>query len=108
MRSRYVAYATGAVSYVMATTSPDSPHVRADIGAWEEEILAWCQAVRFERLEVLESSQDGDAGQVRFFAHLRAGDRDVSFGEDSTFVRKGGRWLYVADRVTLESTASGE
>ena len=97
MRSRYVAYATGQVDYVMATTAPESPHHRADAAAWRAELLEWCEQVSFDKLSVISSSESGDAGRVRFFAHLTAGGRDVSFGEDSTFVRRGGRWLYVAN-----------
>jgi SEC-C motif-containing protein len=100
MRSRYTAYATGAVDHVMATTAPESPHRGADPSAWRAELRAWCAAVSFDGLEVREAHTDGDRGTVTFFARLRSGDRDVSFGERSRFVRRDGRWWYVdGDRV---------
>ena len=95
MRSRYVAYATRNVAHVMATTAPESPHLRAEAAAWREELLQFCDAVTFERLEVRAAEAEGDRGEVHFFAHLRAGERDVSFGERSRFVRRDGRWFYV-------------
>jgi SEC-C motif-containing protein len=101
MRSRYVAYATGAVGHVMATTAPESPHRAEDAAAWREELATYCAAVTFEGLEVRDASEDGDRGTVTFFARLRAGERDLSFGERSRFVRRGGRWWYVdGDRLT--------
>ena len=100
MRSRYTAYATGAVDHVMATTAPESPHRRPDPASWRAELLAFCDGVSFDGLEVRAASEDGDRGEVAFFARLSAGDRDVSFGERSRFVRRAGRWLYVdGDRV---------
>jgi len=95
MRSRYTAYATGAVGHVMATCAPESPHRGADPVAWRAELLSWCRAVRFEGLEVREACEDGDQGTVTFHARLRAGDQDLSFTERSRFVRRGGRWFYV-------------
>ena len=95
MRSRYTAYATGATGHLMRTTAPESPHFRPDARQWKADLDAYCAQVRFEGLEVLGASQDGDRGRVQFRARLAAGGRDLSFGEDSAFVRQQGRWLYV-------------
>ena len=100
MRSRYTAYASGAVAHVMATTAPESPHRGADPAAWRDELRAYCAAVTFEGLEVREAREEGDRATVTFSARLRAGDRDLSFGERSRFVRRDGRWWYVdGDRL---------
>jgi SEC-C motif-containing protein len=100
MRSRYTAYAVGAVAHVMATTAPESPHRGADPAAWRDELRAYCAAVTFEGLQVREAREEGDRATVTFSARLRAGDRDLSFGERSRFVRRDGRWLYVdGDRL---------
>ena len=95
MRSRYTAYATGAVSHLMATTAPESPHFRPDPRAWRAELEAYCAAVRFTGLTVHESSADGDTGRVRFTARYVHDGREGTIEEDSRFVRRGGRWLYV-------------
>ncbi len=97
MRSRYTAYACGHLRHLVATTAPESPHFGADEVRWREELRAFCEGVSFDGLEVRAASQDGDRGEVTFFATLRrrADGVDVSFGERSRFVRRGGRWLYV-------------
>jgi len=96
MRSRYSAYAAGEVSYLLATTAPESPHARADRSVWAEEVRRWCQAVEFRQLQVFSASEEGNSGEVRFFATLFHGAEEVSFGEISSFVRREGRWYYVA------------
>jgi SEC-C motif domain protein len=96
MRSRYVAYVVGDVGYLLATTAPDSPHAEPDARRWRAELAAYCERVEFLGLEVRASSEDGDHGRVSFFARLAVDGRDASFGEDSRFVRRGGRWLYLA------------
>ena len=96
MRARYTAYAVGEVDFILATTHPESPHFQADAAAWKVEVGRFCRQTTFEALTVAESRADGDAGMVRFFATLSAGGQDASFGEESTFARVGGRWLYVA------------
>lgn len=93
MRSRYTAYAVGDVRHVMDTTHPDRHP--PDARAWAAELRAYCAAVRFEGLTVEAASAEGDTGRVRFFARLSHEGRDASFGEDSRFLRVGGRWLYV-------------
>jgi SEC-C motif-containing protein len=102
MRSRYTAYACGHLRHLIASTAPESPHHRADPARWREELRGFCDGVRFDGLEVRHTAEEGDRGEVTFFARLtrREDAADVSFGERSRFVRRGGRWLYVdGDRV---------
>jgi SEC-C motif-containing protein len=102
MRSRYVAYATGAVGHLMRTTAPGSPHWQPDARAWSEELERYCAQVDFDGLEVRESGEQGDRGEVSFFARLSVAGQDASFGERSRFVRDSdGRWLYLdGERLT--------
>ena len=95
MRSRYSAYATGAVSHLLATTAPEGPHFRADTRAWRAELEAYCAAVRFVGLTVHEASEDGDTGRVRFTARYVHGGAEQVIAEHSRFVRRDGRWLYL-------------
>jgi SEC-C motif-containing protein len=84
----------------MRTTHPDGPHHQADERAWAEELRRYCAAVELHGLEVRAASEAGDQGEVTFFAHIRQGPRDMSFGERSRFRRVDGRWLYVdGDRL---------
>jgi SEC-C motif-containing protein len=96
MRSRYAAYAAGDVDYIIATTDPQGPQFEHDRAAWARSIAAFCEATRFEQLEIRASSPVVDEhGEVEFFARLSRGGEDVSFVERSVFVRRDGRWLYV-------------
>ena len=95
MRSRYTAYATGAVSHLIATTAPDGPHHVADTRAWRAELEAYCAAVRFVGLTVHEASADGDTGRVGFTARFVHDGEERSLSEHSRFVRRDGRWLYL-------------
>ena len=98
MRSRYTAYALGKARYIMDTTHPDSPHTRADRKAWREELIDYCHAVRFDGLQVLNTSvsDDGEEGWVSFHATLTQDGQDLSFTEHSHFKKVGKRWLYLA------------
>jgi len=95
MRSRYTAYACADTGHLIRTTHPASPHRQADVRAWADELRQYCAAVRFLGLKVDTSGEDGESGRVRFYARLSMDGRDVSFGEDSRFLRVEGRWLYV-------------
>jgi len=104
MRSRYAAYAVGAVDYLIATCDPEGPHFRSDRAAWAEEIAQFCRHTRFTKLSVRSSSETGDRGEVEFFAKLARAGEDVSFAERSRFRRVEGRWLYT-DGDLLEPSA---
>jgi SEC-C motif domain protein len=96
MRSRYTAYATGHVAHLLATVAPEGPHGGQDPAA----LRRYVHAVAFEGLDVRSASEDGDRGEVTFFARLHHGEQDLSFGERSRFVRREGRWLYLdGDRL---------
>lgn len=94
MRARYAAYATGAVEFILASTDPSGPHFEPDRAAWSESVARFSQETEFLGLEVLESSSEGDAGQVAFRVQLTQAGQDASFGERSTFRRVDGAWLY--------------
>jgi SEC-C motif-containing protein len=94
MRSRYSAYAVGAVDYLITTTDPDGPLFRQDRAIWAQEIADFCEHTRFEKLTVRGATSSDEAGEVEFFARLSRAGQDVSFSERSRFTRVGGRWLY--------------
>jgi len=101
MRSRYSAYAIGAVDYLIATTDPTGPQARADRTRWAEEIALFCRHTRFEKLTIRHASSDGDHGEVSFFARLSRDGEDVSFAERSRFSRIDGRWLYHSGELEI-------
>lgn len=89
MRSRYSAYAAGAVDYIIDTTHPDNPQYDTDRERWRNEILAFCRGTRFEGLEILAYRNTDSEATVRFVARL-SGDR---MEECSRFLFDD-RWLY--------------
>lgn len=94
MRSRYAAYARGEVDYIVETTDPGSPAWQEPVKIWRDEIRRFGRDSEFLGVEILDASEDGDRGEVAFWAKLRADGEDASFEERSKFVRRDGRWLY--------------
>lgn len=92
MRSRYTAYAIGAVDYLLAT------QVEQDRDAVE----GWAREARFTRLEVLDTVAGGpedDQGVVEFAATWETRGQTHVHRERSTFERRHGRWIYVAGEI---------
>jgi SEC-C motif-containing protein len=89
MRSRYTAYATGAVDYLLAT----------QVGQDREAIQRWAREARFTGLEVLDTVAGGpgdEHGVVEFAATWESLGQTHVHRERSTFERRRGRWIYVS------------
>ncbi|MFW6346290.1 MAG: YchJ family protein [Halomonas sp.] len=84
MRSRYTAFALGLVDYLLATWHPETRPAELSVD----------DATRWLRLEVRESGEAGDSGQVHFRAIFREGQRFGVLEEASRFCRERGRWFY--------------
>jgi len=95
MRSRYTAYATGAVRHLLRTTHPAGPHFRSDERSWADELRNYCGLVDFVGLEVHEAAEAGEDGTVRFTARFLHGGQGGAIEEHSRFRRVEGRWLYL-------------
>lgn len=95
MRSRYSAYALGGYGdYLLQTWFPATAQ-GLDAASLSQRSLDWY------RLEVLDKSQQGDKGTVEFRAYYHQGDGEHGvMHEKSSFVRAGGRWLYVGGEVS--------
>lgn len=96
MRSRYSAYAMGLTDYILDTTDPDGPHWQPDRAAWAAEVQHFSDTTRFVSLEIVSTSEDGDAGRVHFLAGLEQGENAGVMDERSVFRRVDGRWLYTS------------
>jgi SEC-C motif-containing protein len=93
MRSRYSAYATGAVDYLRntwhASTRPSD--------------LSLDDNPRWIGLKVLRAEATGaDSAIVEFIARYRVGGRAQQLHEISRFVREDGRWYYVDGDIQPE------
>jgi SEC-C motif-containing protein len=93
MRSRYSAYAVGAVDHLAATHHPRTV-ATFDRGA----AAGWARSARWDGLEIVATEgggPDDDAGVVEFIARYTQDGAAVAHRERSRFERHGGRWHYV-------------
>lgn len=93
MRSRYTAYATGNVEWIVESQSPDG-RAFVDRKATEE----WSRRATWHRLEVVET-KDGGAGDsegfVDFKAYYTIADEDITHHEVASFRKEDGEWFFV-------------
>jgi len=94
MRSRYAAYATGAVGHIINTTHPESPHQVADLARWRAEVSAFCERTDFVSLTIHDSGTSESEGWVHFTAGLTVQGEAQALTERSRFLRVGAQWLY--------------
>ncbi|MEO5375957.1 MAG: YchJ family protein [Alphaproteobacteria bacterium] len=97
MRSRYTAYAVGAIDYLHDTLAPDR---RGDFDRAETE--TWSRSSEWPGLDIQRveaGTGEDETGVVEFTAHYRRDGRDLSLHEISQFRREGGRWYYVDGRT---------
>ncbi|WP_026725096.1 YchJ family protein [Flavobacterium sasangense] len=87
MRSRYSAFATGAADYLVNTT-----HISKRRFHNKKDILAWSQANKWLKLEVLASTETTVTFKAYYLdENLKA---QVHY-EHSTFKLENGKWFYV-------------
>ena len=88
MRSRYSAYVTGNVRYLLATWHPTTRPASLDLDPDQRWFL----------LDIVRTSRGGmldDVGTVEFIAKYRLDGRAGEQHENSRFVRERRRWYYV-------------
>jgi SEC-C motif domain protein len=89
MRSRYTAYATGTMDYLLATWHPSTRPVQL-----EPEVLP----MRWLGLAIRHISDGGsqdNQGSVEFIARCKHHGKAQRLHEISQFVRENGQWFYV-------------
>ncbi|MDD3448692.1 MAG: YchJ family protein [Gammaproteobacteria bacterium] len=102
MRSRYSAYATGAIDYLHESLHPDHRHDH-DL----EATRRWAADSEWLGLEVVrvEGGGAGDAeGRVEFRAAYREHETRRVHQEEGLFRRHEGRWFYVDGRLAAPET----
>ncbi len=93
MRSRYTAYATGNVDWIVESQSPDGRQF-VDKKATEE----WSKRAKWSRMEVLEVTNGGPddtEGFVDFKAYYTIGGEDITHHEVASFRKEDGVWYFV-------------
>lgn len=88
MRSRYTAFALADADYLLRTWHP---RTRPD--TLELDDRRW---LGLEVLDRVDGGPDDMMGIVGFVAHWSLDGRRASQTERSAFVRRGGRWVYLA------------
>ena len=87
MRSRYSAYATQAVGYLIATTAVFQRKLLI-----KSDILEWSQSNKWNKLEIIAATEN----TVEFKAYY-TDSNNLSYihHEKSTFIIEDGKWYYV-------------
>lgn len=93
MRSRYTAFATGNVDYILATHDPDrSTEVdRAGTETWAKG-SEW---LSFELVSAEKGAPEDDAGVIEFVARYKVKGVAISHRERAIFRKHEDRWVFV-------------
>ncbi len=97
MRSRYSAYATKAVDYIVDTCLRDEKH-GIDVDATKR----WSERATWLGLKILKSEEGGpsdEKGKVEFKATYIQGGLREEHHEKATFEKRDGAWLYTEGEV---------
>lgn len=94
MRSRYTAYATAQISYILRSTHPSTRRFH-DVGTIED----WAKSSEWQKLEIV-SKTGGEArdkkGIVEFKAYFLDAERQPQIHHElSNFRKELGRWFFV-------------
>ncbi|MGQ1910083.1 YchJ family protein [Marinifilum sp. RC60d5] len=94
MRSRYAAFVTANIDYILNTYTPETRPVEE-----KEEILNWAKSVEWIKLEVLSTEkgmQNDKEGFVEFKAYYRENGIEQVLHENSFFRKENNNWMYVS------------
>jgi len=94
MRSRYVAYCQKNIDYIEETTDP-----QASLDFDREAALEWMNEAEFTKLEILNSTNEGNKGTVEFKAYFRTKEGEEIHHEVSKFRKQNGQWYFRDGRV---------
>ena len=96
MRSRYTAFATGAVDHLLRTLDAAHEDCQRDAALVRRELSRACRLSRWRGLTVLGSTPPDGQGvaTVTFRVRLFQSGRDLSFEECSSFRHDGTGWRY--------------
>ena len=100
MRSRYAAYALGEVEYIIETTHPANPQYSEDKALWKRSISQFSHRSTFDRLEILDFTEQNATATVTFIAHITQKNGDATFTEKSYFEKVGNQWLYHSGQMS--------
>jgi len=99
MRSRYTAYATAQVEYILRTTHPSTRKFHEPVS-----IEQWAKTSSWQKLEIISTAKGNSSdklGTVEFKAYyLDAAHRPQIHHENSNFRKELGKWFFVDGKVS--------
>ena len=98
MRSRFSAYAIGLSDYIIKTTY--KTHENFKNPNWKNEIETFTNNTKFLGLKILNVRNGKQESFVNFKALLLSkNNHDISFTENSRFLKKKELWFYVSGEI---------
>ena len=97
MRSRYSAYAMGAINYLYQTSSA---RVRKEFDVEGSE--KWAKSAEWTGIEILNTSGGGEqdtAGVIEFVAHYKVKESDFNHHERAEFEKHDGVWVFMDGKI---------
>ncbi|WP_432472417.1 YchJ family protein [Amphritea sp. HPY] len=99
MRSRYTAFALGAVDYIINTTAEENRNPEdAEIIAEQVQATTW---VGLRILDSVAGTASDNTGIVEFSARFEAEDQNGELHERSNFRKENDRWYYVDGQIEI-------
>jgi SEC-C motif-containing protein len=99
MRSRYTAFAIGAVDYLVQTTTATKRTPQdAELLAEQTQITTW---TGLEIINTEAGQKDDQTGIVEFKATFESPEGNAVLHERSRFERENGQWVYLDGEVEL-------
>lgn len=99
MRSRYCAFAIGAVDYLLDTVAPEKRQEGdAELLAEQTQVTTW---TGLKIISTRMGKECDDLGEVSFEARFQSGPSKGILREHSRFRREAGLWVYVDGDVEL-------
>ena len=97
MRSRYCAYAMGAIDYLFRTSGPK---VQKEFDA--ESSRKWAESAKWTGIEILSMADGGESdeeGTVEFIAHYTVNETAFDHHEISQFKKIDGEWRFIDGKI---------
>ncbi len=95
MKSRFSAFAFLKSDYIIKTTHKNNSDFSTNISSWKADIELFSKNTIFEKLDILDFTDNEFESFVTFKASLFQNEEDVSFIEKSRFLKNNNIWLYV-------------
>ncbi len=98
MRSRYSAFCTGNVDYLIATIHPSQRKID-DI----DDLLNSINNYTWINLAIISASKGKKSdhkGQVEFIAYYSNGEKTFKLHENSSFIKENGIWFYLDGKIS--------